>query len=47
MCRIGNINYPLTPKKNICNSLVMCVGEVLLKSGNKETLHLVKPKKDP
>ena len=47
MCRISNITYPLPQKKIICNNLQMCVGEVLLNSGNKETLHLAKPEKDP
>ena len=46
MCRISNITYPLPPKKIICNILKMFVGEVYLNSGNKETLHLVKPEKD-
>ena len=46
MCRIRNITYLHPPNKYICNKVNMCVGEVLLNSGNKETLHLVKPEKD-
>ena len=47
MCRINNINYPVSPKKNICNNLYLCVGAVLQKSGNEETLHLVEPEIRP
>ena len=47
MCRKSNINSPIPPKKILCNSLYKCVGAVLLKSGNKETLNLVKPEKRP
>ena len=47
MCRKSNNNCPIPQKKNICNNLNMCVGAVLLKSGNKETLNLVKPEKRP
>ena len=47
MCRKSNINSPIPPKKILCNSLYMCVGAVLLKSGNKETLHYSKTRKRP
>ena len=31
MCRIGNITYTLSRKGNIWHSLIVCVGEILLK----------------
>ena len=46
MYRISNITYPLPLKKIICNTLDVCVGGFYLNSGNKETLHSVKPEKD-
>ena len=31
MCKLSTITHPLPRKRNICNSLFVCVGEVLLK----------------
>ena len=47
MCRIGNITYPLLPKKNICNILRMCVGEVLLKQWKQGNTSFSKTRKRP
>ena len=46
MWQLSNITHPLPRKRNICNSLLLCVGEVYWNSGNKETLDSVKPEKD-
>ena len=44
--QISNNTHPNSRKRNISCRLLLCVGEVLLNSGNKETLVLVKPFKD-
>ena len=47
MCRISNITYPLPPKKNICNKLKLCVGEVLLKTWKQGNTSFSKTRKRP
>ena len=47
MCRVTNINYPIPPKKNICNSLCLCVGEVLLKQWKQGNTLFSKTRKRP
>ena len=47
MCRISNITYPLPPKKIICNKLIMCVGEVLLKPWKQGNTSFSKARKRP
>ena len=47
MCRISNITYLLPPKNNICNILVMCVGEVLLKQWKQGNTSFSKTRKRP
>ena len=47
MCRISNITYPIPPKKNICNKLDLCVGEVLLKQWKQGNTSFSKTRKRP
>ena len=47
MCRISNINFPIPPKKNICNILNMCVGDVLLKQWKQGNTLFSKTRKKP
>ena len=47
MCRISNITYPLPPKKCICNMLLVCVGEVLLKQWKQGNTLFSKTRKRP
>ena len=45
MCRISNITYALPPKKNICNRVIKCEGEILLrkwKQGNTSLSRTIK-----
>ena len=47
MWQLSNITHPLPRKRNICNSLFMCVGEVLLKQWKQGNTWFGKTKKRP
>ena len=47
MCRISNITYPLSQKRNMCNKLWVCVGEVLLKQWKQGNTSFSKTRKRP
>ena len=47
MCRISNIIYRHPQKKNICNNLEGCVGEVLLKQWKQGNTSFSKTRKRP
>ena len=47
MCRISNITYTLPLKINICNKLMMCVGDVLLKQWKQGNTSFSKTIKRP
>ena len=45
MCRISNITYSLPPKKNICNKIELCVGEVPLRQWKQGNTSLSRARK--
>ena len=47
MWQLSNITHPLPRKENICNSLLVCVGEVLLNQWKQGNTWFGKTKKRP